>query len=70
MNRTRIPREMNALFPAKVLVGTGPSHKDNGCMEEVEIEVNLIPSGELTTLPPANPVWGLINTRIQWYTTK
>jgi hypothetical protein len=36
---------MNSLFPAKLLVATGPRYKDAGCTENVDVEVDLVPSG-------------------------
>ncbi|KAF2268835.1 hypothetical protein CC78DRAFT_354342 [Lojkania enalia] len=42
--RVRLPRGMNSLFPAKVLVSTGPQYKDK-CTENADIEVDLIPPG-------------------------
>ncbi|KAF2728310.1 hypothetical protein EJ04DRAFT_538491 [Polyplosphaeria fusca] len=47
--RVRIPKGMNALFPAKLLVATGPQHKDN-CTENAEVEVNMVPPGMLYRL--------------------
>jgi hypothetical protein len=37
---------MNPLFPSKILISTGPKFKDAGCSETVDVEVDLIPSGE------------------------
>jgi hypothetical protein len=36
---------MNSLFPAKVLVATGPKYKDAGCTDNIDIEVDLVPAG-------------------------
>lgn len=37
---------MNSLFPTKLLIATGPNHKDVGCTENVDVEVDLVPPGE------------------------
>ncbi|KAF2032498.1 hypothetical protein EK21DRAFT_98894 [Setomelanomma holmii] len=44
--RVRLPEGMNSLFPAKVLVRTGPQYKDEGCTQAADIEVDLVPPGE------------------------
>ncbi|KAF2829488.1 hypothetical protein CC86DRAFT_454083 [Ophiobolus disseminans] len=43
--RVRLPDGMNSLFPAKCLVRTGPSYKDEGCTQAADIEVDLVPPG-------------------------
>ncbi|KAF2121091.1 hypothetical protein BDV96DRAFT_479868, partial [Lophiotrema nucula] len=42
--RIRLPKGMNSLFPAKILIQTGPQFKDN-CTESRDVEVNLLPPG-------------------------
>jgi hypothetical protein len=42
----RLPEGMNSLFPAKILVRTGPAYKDEGCTQAADIEVDLIPPGK------------------------
>lgn len=37
---------MNSMFSSKLLVSTGPRHKDVACTENVDIEVELIPPGK------------------------
>jgi hypothetical protein len=41
---------MNALFPIKVLLGTGPNFKDTGCTENVDVEVEFVPPGRYSLL--------------------
>lgn len=36
---------MNSMFSSKLLISTGPKHKDAGCTENADIEVELIPPG-------------------------
>ncbi|KAF2205484.1 hypothetical protein GQ43DRAFT_362318 [Delitschia confertaspora ATCC 74209] len=43
---TRTSRDMNSLCPAKIIVETGPSRQDHGCVENTDVEVILIPSGK------------------------
>ncbi|KAH8728618.1 hypothetical protein GQ44DRAFT_823914 [Phaeosphaeriaceae sp. PMI808] len=43
--RVRLPEGMNSLFPAKVLIRTGPAYKDEGCTQAADIEVDLLPPG-------------------------
>jgi hypothetical protein len=45
--RVRLPDGMNSLFPAKILVRTGPAYHDEGCTQAADIEVDLIPPGKL-----------------------
>ncbi|KAF2871728.1 hypothetical protein BDV95DRAFT_47673 [Massariosphaeria phaeospora] len=46
-SRMRLPQGMNALFPSKLLLSTGPKYKDAGCTENMDIEVNIVPPGML-----------------------
>lgn len=46
VNSVRLPKGMNALFPTKILLRTGPAFKDRGCTENVDVEVDLVPPGE------------------------
>jgi hypothetical protein len=41
----RLPEGINSLFPAKILVRTGPAYKDEGCTQAADIEVDLVPPG-------------------------
>lgn len=41
----RLPEGINSLFPAKLLIRTGPEYKDEGCAQSVDIEVDLVPPG-------------------------
>ncbi|KAF2789559.1 hypothetical protein K505DRAFT_420395 [Melanomma pulvis-pyrius CBS 109.77] len=43
--RVSLPKGMIPLFPAKILIATGPKYKDASCMENVEVEVDLVPPG-------------------------
>ncbi|KAF1919556.1 hypothetical protein BDU57DRAFT_144367 [Ampelomyces quisqualis] len=43
--RVRLPEGINSLFPAKILVRTGPAYKDENCTQAGDIEVDLIPPG-------------------------
>lgn len=43
--RVQLPDGMNPLFPAKILVHTGPSYKNEGCTQEANVELNLVPPG-------------------------
>ncbi|KAJ4990284.1 hypothetical protein SVAN01_04166 [Stagonosporopsis vannaccii] len=43
--RIRLPAGMNPLLPFKILVWTGPSHKDHGCTVDATVELDLVPSG-------------------------
>jgi hypothetical protein len=43
----RLPDGMNSLFPAKILVRTGPAYKDEGCTQTADIEVDLLPPGKI-----------------------
>jgi hypothetical protein len=49
---------MNPLFPAKVLIRTGPLFKDAGCTENADVELDLVPPGKSPTggksMAPAN----------------
>lgn len=49
--RVRLPDGMNPLFPAKILVRTGPGYKDEGCSDAATIEVDIIPPGSHGTPP-------------------
>jgi hypothetical protein len=44
----RLPEGINSLFPAKILIRTGPSYKDEGCTQAADIEVDLVPPGRFT----------------------
>lgn len=37
---------MNSLFSSKLLIATGPKYKDAGCTENVDVEVDLVPTGD------------------------
>ncbi|KAF2645955.1 hypothetical protein P280DRAFT_503972 [Massarina eburnea CBS 473.64] len=52
--RVRLQKSMNPLFPSKLLISTGPKHRDAGCTENVDVEVNLIPPGSHGT--PTNDI--------------
>jgi hypothetical protein len=41
---------MVPLFPAKILIATGPKYKDANCIENAEVEVDLVPPGKSLTL--------------------
>jgi hypothetical protein len=41
----RLPEGVNSLFPAKILVRTGPAYKDEGCTQAADVEVDLVPPG-------------------------
>jgi hypothetical protein len=43
----RLPDGMNSLFPAKIVIRTGPFYKDKGCAQSEDIDVYLVPPGEL-----------------------
>ncbi|KAF2467661.1 uncharacterized protein BDR25DRAFT_327225 [Lindgomyces ingoldianus] len=47
--RARLPKGMNSLFPAKILLGTGPNHKDSNCTENADVEINLVPPGKVSS---------------------
>ncbi|KAF1841220.1 uncharacterized protein K460DRAFT_371231 [Cucurbitaria berberidis CBS 394.84] len=57
--RAQLPDGMNSLFPAKVLVRTGPAYKDAECINAATIEVNLIPPGSYGT-----PSSGMISANL------
>lgn len=42
----RLPQGINSLFPARLLVRTGPAFKDNDCTHSGDIEVDIVPPGE------------------------
>ncbi|KAF2273493.1 uncharacterized protein EI97DRAFT_383389, partial [Westerdykella ornata] len=44
--RATLPDGMNSLLPSKVLLRTGRFVKDPGCTEDLDVEINLVPSGE------------------------
>lgn len=46
----RLPEGMNSLFPAKVLIRTGPAYKGEGCTHSAEVEVDLVPPGQYCLL--------------------
>ncbi|KAH4046282.1 hypothetical protein HBI56_172700 [Parastagonospora nodorum] len=50
--RIRLPEGMNSLFPAKVLIRTGPAYKGEGCTHSADVEVDLVPPGSHGT--PSN----------------
>src|SRR5690242_6210748 len=56
---------MNPLLPFKILVWTGPSHKDLGCTVDATIEMDLVPSGLL--LGSIRPSSTLTLTRYLWF---
>lgn len=43
--RVSLPKGMVPLFPAKILIATGPRYKDASCIENAEVEVDLVPPG-------------------------
>jgi len=45
--RVRLPKDMNSMFPSKLLISTGPKYKDAGCTENADIEVEIIPPGNI-----------------------
>ncbi|KAF1927964.1 uncharacterized protein M421DRAFT_5628 [Didymella exigua CBS 183.55] len=47
--RIRLPTGMNPLLPSRILVWTGPEHKDQGCSINASIEIDLVPSGACGT---------------------
>ncbi|KAF2010075.1 hypothetical protein BU24DRAFT_467562 [Aaosphaeria arxii CBS 175.79] len=49
--RVRLPRDMNPLFPSKILISTGPKFRDAGCTHDMEVELDLVPPGSQGTPP-------------------
>ncbi|KAF2180060.1 hypothetical protein K469DRAFT_693527 [Zopfia rhizophila CBS 207.26] len=49
--RTRLPKGMNALFPTKILLSTGPKYNDFNCPQNADVEVDLVPPGSHGTPP-------------------
>lgn len=49
--RVRLPEGINSLFPARLLVRTGPAFKDKDCRHSGDIEVDIIPPGSHGTPP-------------------
>ena len=44
--RVRLPKDMNSMFPTKLLISTGPKYGDVGCTEKADIEVEMVPPGK------------------------
>jgi len=42
----RLPEGMNSLFPARILIRTGPAYKGESCTHSADVEVDLVPPGQ------------------------
>ncbi|KAH7089234.1 hypothetical protein FB567DRAFT_426404, partial [Paraphoma chrysanthemicola] len=58
--RVRLPEGINSLFPAKILVRTGPQYKDEGCTQAADVEVDLLPPGSNGTPPSGSLAKNLV----------
>jgi hypothetical protein len=53
----RLPEGINSLFPAKILIRTGPAYKDEGCTQAADIEVDLVPPGRFMQRYHSLPIY-------------
>ncbi|KAH7394926.1 hypothetical protein DE146DRAFT_678738 [Phaeosphaeria sp. MPI-PUGE-AT-0046c] len=56
--RIRLPEGINSLFPARLLVRTGPAFRDKDCAHSGDIEVDIIPPDFGELLPSHRPGLG------------